>query len=274
MSQKLKYIINVIHIFFSYLKKWYRLLAMYFALSCIKQILWYKKYSLITQTFENNITISLPNNHLTLLVISEIFLFEMLKPLKWCKCVLDIGWYIWESAIYLSKQNKNVIVFEPDIDAYKILKKNITAYHNIISHNQFVTLDGEDLYINKKEDIDCGAKWSHDKTWIRIASTSIKDILANYHDIDGIKIDIEWGEYEILEYMLNKNLFNFKKWFIEFHFYDNIHQSKQFFIDFCEKIKWLGYIYIIFDNANRTIPQLAVQNTSLFLCNIYFEQWN
>ncbi len=273
MTQKVQHIKNSISIFFVYIQQWYRLLARYFAFSCIKQIIGYKKYSLVTQTFQNDIVLLFPNNHLTLLVVSEIFLFEMLKSVHWCECVLDIGWYVWESAIYLSKNNKKVIVFEPDVAAYTILKKNIDLYDNIVSYNQFVTLDGRDLYIDKKEDIDCGARWTHEQIWTKITSISIRDVLVN-NTIDGIKIDIEWWEYEILEYMVKNNLFTFTKWFIEFHFYERTDESKQFFIDFCQHIQSLGYTYRIFDNANQTMDVSSVHHPSVFLCNLSFEQWN
>lgn len=272
MIQKARYIGNVIIIFFNYIKKWYPLLALYFMFSCIKQIVWYKKYSIITYTFKNDITLSFPNNHLTLLVISEIFLFEVFRKLQWCECVLDIWWYIGESAVYLSKINKQVIVFEPDTEAYQILKNNIKWHKNITWYNKFVTVTWEDLYISKTENIDCGAKWSHDQKWVKTSAISIKQVIEE-HNADGIKIDIEWWEFEILEYMINKNIFTFKKGCIEFHFYEEIHERKKFFTSFCNTLENLWYTYEIFDNYDNKIHKSAVQNKTLFLCNMYFEKW-
>jgi len=36
-------------------------------------------------------------------------------------------------------------------------------------------------------------------------------------------MDIEWAEYDCIDVILDSNdkLFNFKKWFIEFHLWDN-----------------------------------------------------
>lgn len=272
MMQKIRYISNMIVIFFMYIKKWYYLLALYFFFSCIKQIFGYKKYSIIMYTFKNSIKLYFPNNHLTLLVISEIFLFEVFKRLRWCNCVLDIGWYVGESAVYLSKINKEIVVFEPDIEAFKILKKNIWLYHNIIGYNSFVTVAWEDLYIKKTEEIDCGAKWSNDKNWMKISSISIEQTLKRY-DADAIKIDIEWWEFEILEHMIQNNLFTFKKWFIEFHFYENMHERKKFFTTFCSKLENLWYNYEIFDNYYNILSQKDIHKKKMFLCNMYFEKW-
>lgn len=272
MTSKALYIHYIVKVFFRFISKWYFLLAYYFFVSCIKQIIKYRKNTLINYTFKNNISILFPNNHLTLLVISEIFCFDLFSKLSGCECLLDIWWYIWESAVYLATQNNNVIVYESDLSAYKLLQKNISLHKNITWYNKFVNIDWRDMYVSKWEEIDCWAKWSSEVTWVLTSGISINEILTINH-IDGIKIDIEWWEYEILTYMVDNELFNFKKWFIEFHFYEDESDTKRYLDEFCNIISEKWYMYELYDNNYNMIDSKVIHKNTTFLCNMYFELW-
>lgn len=54
------------------------------------------------------------------------------------------------------------------------------------------------------------------KYFIKVESINIIKILSE-KNFDWIKMDIEWAEYECLDKMIENDIFNFKKGFIEFH---------------------------------------------------------
>lgn len=261
-------------IFFWFIFKWYFRLWILFLYSCINYILKFKSKSINYKFW--TISLFFPCNLLTLLVISEIFVFWLLKKLKWCSHVLDIWWFIWESAIYLSLNNNNkVSVYEPDKQSYELLLKNVNRYKNITPYNSFVGVKSWMTTISKREEIDCGASLSHENDSKELLPIiSIKDILLD-KSIDWLKMDIEGWEYEILDYLLDNFEFNFKKWFIEFHFHWEFYKSKEKFIHFYEKILTLWYEVEIFDNCYSAINVKDVDLKWLLLCNLFFEKiWN
>jgi hypothetical protein len=102
---------------------------------------------------------------------------------------------------------------------------------------------------------------------IKTKNINMIELLKKKH-FDWFKLDIEWGEYEILQSIIDNKLFNFKKWIIEFHRLDhknNLHYLR-WFIDYLLK-KW--YIYTLITNENKQL-QLSDLH-SLVFCNIYFE---
>jgi hypothetical protein len=112
----------------------------------------------------------------------------------------------------------------------------------------------------------------------RIQAISIEKILKE-NNFDGLKMDIEWWEYPIIEYCVNTWLFPFKKGFIEFHFF--IQESENQKVGFRNFLKFLwshDYLYELFDNAWKTIgiidyrEHLSQDLEKTEYINIYFEK--
>lgn len=247
----------------------------------ISQIFWLdKKLALqyITNKAKNNIfeiiningyRIKIPTNMDSYITINEIYKLDMYSKLKWCKCVLDIWWYIWDSAIYLANCNDEVIVFEPWNEKFKILQDNTKSYKNIKTSNFAVVWNSEwDKFMY--DDFSAWAWMLESENWSKINTVKISDILDKNPKIDWIKIDIEWWEYDIIDYFLwNQESFKFKKWYIEFHILDNA--SFESIKKFTNMLWSIWYIteYIDFKTWKK-IKEQDINWVQVFM--IYFEK--
>ena len=207
----------------------------------------------------NGCRIVIPNDIIPFMVLEEIFVYEEYKYLKNLNCILDLGGFLGESAIYFAmNNNKKVIIFEPDPTNFKYLVKNVSQFNNIEYYN-FAVVNGEkhcseELIYYKSDEFDYGGNIynMYNKTnKIKVKSIDI-DKIINKYDFDGIKMDIEGGEFEILEYFINnKDNFKFYRGYIEIHFEGksdhNLHILKKF-IDFLAD---MGYRYAITMNNKK-----------------------
>ena len=201
-----------------------------------------------------------PKNLLCMQIMAEVFIYEWYRKLNNCDIVLDIWWYIWESAIYLSKINNKVITYEPNKKLFSILEKNCKWRENIIFFNKFVWVDNNSRYMKTNSNFD---SW-----W----SVSIDGIMRRY-SVDGLKMDIEWWEFEILEWLMKTSLFPFKKWIIEFHFIDpNVKEKILLFNNFIDYLTVNNYSFLCYDNYGKVIDVQKVIIEKTELCNLYFKQ--
>lgn len=142
--------------------------------------------------------------------------FEILRnyfPEDFRGNIIDAGGYIGTSAISLHRifPLAKIIIIEPSLDNLKILKQNVYNYENIkIIHGALVgskikTIDlknrgtGEWGFsvVNKPKD-NFDSKILHETPAYRL-----KDLINSIGAIDIIKLDIEGGEFDIMQNDLN-----------------------------------------------------------------------
>lgn len=134
---------------------------------------------------------------------------EALKFVKSKDTVIDIGAHVGISVNHWAKEFINVIAFEPMIDHYQCLQKNIKNFNNIITHNCALgNFSGstKGTYRSRKNSgsfqmIDSGYIQPRNESKIRnfvdIDVTTLDSY--NFNNVDLIKIDVEGWEAEVLE---------------------------------------------------------------------------
>jgi len=205
----------------------------------------------------------------------EVLYDEFYHKLEWYQCVLDLWWYIGESAIRLSQTNKKVIVYEAHPENYRYLLKNIHPYKNIIAYNNAAVWDDQKTMIFYGWAFDMGA-WNQEtfekKQISKVSCVNIIDILQS-QEFDAIKMDIEWAEYECMTALMNDHelLFKrFKVWFIEFHFHNDINKI-QHTKNIIQRIIWLWYHVEYFDAVSS--QKIKTEDIEKFeIIFIYFKK--
>lgn len=274
------YITNSFHILY----KWYfsiwkhYSLWLFYALLKIKP----KRWTVIIKI--NNVKIETPNNFVSILMLCEIFVFWVYDRLKNLENILDLWGYIGDSWIFLAQNNENVMIIESDPRHFELVKKNLHKYKNVTYHHwAIVSSDIKEISLAMENEYRWTVKnesWEA-KHWstIKIPTINIKK-LEDENNFDWLKMDIEWWEYEIIEYWIDKKSFTYKKWFIEFHFTDEIEYENnvKLFKDFLHFLSWNLYFYYIFDNSWKEVNIIDFllsgknipKNTKYI--NLYFEK--
>ncbi len=120
--------------------------------------------------------------------------------------VVDVGAHIGNHSIFFSKiLNQKVYAFEPQLDIYNCLHKNIQINHIshlVITKNIAISAKEEDLHVIKKYDNMCGSTqwWYTNKRTDygqRIKSMTLDSLFKRR--VDFIKIDVEGMEMEVLK---------------------------------------------------------------------------
>ncbi len=175
-----------------------------------------------------DINITMPNHLKWIDGFIEVWSDKFYEKIHWYNHVLDLWWYIWDSAIKFATTNNQVTVYEAHPENFKYLKKNIKKYWNVHAYN-FAVIGNTDI---KEIDFFWGWfnmwAWVNNNKWVKISvkTKSIIEILK-INDFDALKMDIEWAEFECLEtIMKSPELFKFKTWFIEFHLWNNTTNNK------------------------------------------------
>lgn len=227
----------------------------------------------------NNVNICIQNNFVSFLVMQEIFIEELYKRMHSLNHVLDLGWYIWDSALYLSKINNHVTVIESDPKNFKLCEINTRNLGNITLYNAAVTGKPEKRFIvNNSEYRWEIMKESDNEDAVEIPTISIQEL--EKLGCDGIKMDIEWGEYELISYWLETGEFIYKKWFIEFHFFKG-HKKQQFewTLKFIKMLIEKEYMFEFFGNDWKlvstvdTMKQIREHKLPFEFINMYFEKY-
>ncbi|MDD3868748.1 MAG: FkbM family methyltransferase [Candidatus Absconditabacteria bacterium] len=217
----------------------------------------------------DNFSIEIPNSVHAFGVIIEIFMINLYKELSGGKCVLDIGGFIGESALYLSKYNQKVIVYESNTEHYKILKENCKNIKNIKAFNGAISAQRKDLYQNDRDIIDSCNQISESGD-TKIAVFTIQNIVKQ-HNPDILKMDIEGGEYDIIKYRIKSGIFEFKKGIIEFHFFEGSKEKNiELFQRFLDFLNNKHYQYNLFNNVKRKVSIDNIIRCKEIACNLYF----
>ena len=231
-----------------------------------------KNHSDITFLFHEN-EITLPRHLKWIDWFIEIYTEWFYDKIKWYNHVLDIWWYVGDSASKFAHYNKKVTVYEAHPENFKYLKYNTKKFDNVSIYNQAVTWNKEIKELKFYGWwFNMGAwTWNFQDTWkgfITVPAKSILDILSE-NNYDAFKCDIEWAEYDCFNaIMSNKCNFNFNCWFIEFH----IWQKENLRLETDKILNWLKgfkkYKISYYDlNNNMIRKDIAVNEEAFF---IYF----
>jgi hypothetical protein len=260
----MKVIYNELSTLISILRKWEYAFFLIYIFSWIVRIV-YKNPILLIPVSLKGVRLHVPIFHPINRMLTETFIYENLNFIKWKENVLDLGGFIWETAIYLSQNNRHIDTYEIDSKNYELLKRNcqhlwsINYFHSWVSNKNWI------LSVSKSIHFD--PSWA---LWITgIAKVKVIDILdiLKQKKYDAIKIDIEWEEFKVVSRILDNNYFIFEVWFIEYHFlWDNITSKKDIFLGHIDKLTWLWYDIWFIDNYGKRINVNICQYVYISLC--------
>jgi len=244
---------------------------------CTYNLIWKREKVILLK----HLNLYVKPNFFVITTLIEIFNHKLYKNLNNLDCVLDLWAYIGESAIYMSRNNKRVVAYEPSKDKYELLEKNIVLRNNIEGYNYAVVWDKDikEMTFHQRDWFDfCSSSWEQKKLdkKVTVSCIDIQSVMSS-NNFDGLKMDIEWWEYPLLKILMGKNNFPFKKWIIEFHFSgDNRNQKVDSYIEFHDFLINNSFSVRVFDNFNKTIESVDFENTGLgkkVLClNIEFSK--
>lgn len=191
------------------------------------------------------------------------------------KSVLDLGGFVGDSAILLSKKNKLIFTFEPEKEKFKQMIKNIklnSLQSRIFSFN-FAVVSAEEKQIKLNTDgLFSPGSSLENRSFLQnseiVKCIHIKDVLK-IKDFEGIKCDIEGGEFGIVDYFLkNPKIFRFKKGIFEWHFSkkDSQINTLKNFLNFLNSN---GYRYFFY-SQNNPKKKFTVKNV---LSNLYLKKY-
>ncbi len=195
-------------------------------------------------------------------LLYESFNVEPYRPLLTCSKVLNLGGFIGDSAIYLSRKCKKVYVFEPEKEKFKIMSKNV---HNNKLQNKIILFkfaavgsSVKKIIINKNDSFDIDSSITHYnfKASLKeeVKCMHIKDILDIDH-FDGLECDIEGAEWEIINFFLRENTWSFNKAIFELHFSkEKFSEELIIFNKFLNFLKKKGKTVVFYnDSPKKTI---------------------
>ena len=144
-------------------------------------------------------------------VVSEKYIYLRQFSVNAGDIVIDLGANVGEISEYFVAKGAIVKAYEPNPHAFKILekrlakKKNITLYQSAVSNFTGTS----NLYLFKDHMVDevkfsqasslQAEKENVSEDSVEVDVVNIKDILAEHDKIKLIKIDIEGGEYDIMD---------------------------------------------------------------------------
>ncbi|MFQ6601615.1 FkbM family methyltransferase [Flavobacterium sp. C3NV] len=133
--------------------------------------------------------------------------------------VFDVGGYKGEFAAgILCKYDSNIYVFEPIKVFFEIIKNKFVQNKKVNAFNFGLAGKDADLQISLSDN--SSSVYLKGEKTETIKLKSIVEFLNTYNikNVDLIKINIEGGEYELLESLISNNLINvFKNIQVQFH---------------------------------------------------------
>lgn len=201
---------------------------------CIIRFLLWKSHT-IKVNF-NGRELQWPNEHWFFYTAIEVFYWELYIKLKWCNHILDLWWYLGESAVWLSLYNKKVTVIEPNPSNFYYLNKNINNYNNISGIEWAIVYKDQWKLYHTGWNFSAWGYITNKKTEIPIENIFIDTTRTK--DVDWLKMDIEWWEYDIIDFLKTNKWLQLKKWYIEFHNISNNNSTITDYIIFLSKNKY------------------------------------
>jgi FkbM family methyltransferase len=161
----------------------------------------------------DGLTITIRQNYSHAMAVAEIFLdhcYVHNLTLSSNPVVIDIGGFIGDFSLYAVKHlnARRVIVCEPSPRNWTLLLKNIAnnGYEDRIEPvNKAVTADGRDTMMNIHAPDECqnmvSAYFPSEQPLGAVSGISLGQLLRDHavESVDLLKIDVEGGEYSILE---------------------------------------------------------------------------
>jgi len=137
-----------------------------------------------------------------------------------CRLILDVGANVGFSSMYFAEHfpNAKIIAFEPDLENFKMLSKNVNSINNCLFENKAIWSYQTTLAI--ADTFRDGESWSHSVTenlnvpyLYKIEATDLNSIINAYNinSIDLLKIDIEGAEGEVFSERGNLDFLNIVK---------------------------------------------------------------
>ncbi len=133
--------------------------------------------------------------------------------------VFDLGGYKgeWAENIF-QKYKSKIYVFEPVFEFYKGIKDKFNSNSNIFSFCYGLGPRDESVDISLTSDSSSVFNTEGKKETIQFKEFAKFIDEHNINNIDLMKVNIEGGEYELLEYLMHKDLFFiFKNIQVQFH---------------------------------------------------------
>lgn len=208
-------------------------------------------------------------------LVFEIFIGKIYKidDVISCKNIIDAGANIGLATAYFHSKYPlaHITCFEPNLEAHEFLKQNISQ--NKISATIYPFALGND----EKE-----VPFYIDTNVLGATSAGVKDLLSNKNrqvkvirlpmrklssfisgEIDILKLDIEGGEWDVLENLIETKKLQFiKHLLIEFHFHpENLKRSLAEFLAMLEKE---GYFYYVSRRDSRNISRKIVHSYNIY----------
>jgi FkbM family methyltransferase len=153
--------------------------------------------------------------------------------------ILDIGGFIGDSTVFFAKQGTMIYVFEPQKKAFDLILDNmrLNKLKNFKSYNKAITHDGRDIILDDNEKITDDIDVMNLKKGSLKKIVKFSDALKNENQWSLIKIDIEGGEWSILEEIIRnvRLVKNVKGFIIELHDYSKNKNLLKRFIDLLKK---------------------------------------
>lgn len=111
----------------------------------------------------------------------------------------------WTKKIF-EKYKSNIFVFEPVDEFYNIICKNIKGNEKIQPFKYGLGSKDEEMEISLT--LDSSSTFNKEGSLEKISIKTFKDFIEsnNISNIDLIKINIEGGEYDLLEHIISENL--------------------------------------------------------------------
>lgn len=175
--------------------------------------------------------------------------------------ILDLGANIWIATLYFKRlyPGAKIISYEPDKKHFGILQKNIlkNLLSDITCEEKAVTNHTWEVtfYSDDKPSFSMSTKkWRMSKIETKVKCVSISQVINN-EEIDLLKMDIEWWEFDVLK-ELDQSWYikQIKEMIIEYH--HNIQNDSMSFWEFISIIEKNGFKY----GLNTTLYPLESKN--------------
>lgn len=151
-------------------------------------------------------------------------ILSMLKP---GDVVLDCGANVGDVTKPLAETGATVHAFEPDPYAFSQLQERVADHDNVVLHNAAVGVSEGTVRLMRASNFDDNPLWGsvkstvvpggrnineEDDATIEVTRISLPDmvrkIAAEHGEVTFLKMDIEGAELELLEHMLQQDLFD------------------------------------------------------------------